>query len=95
MKKIATKTRTQTYTVVEMTVCDICGKESRSDSWAVKEREINDVEIKHRSGYFYSDGGGGSVKEAAFDICPDCFKAKLIPWFESQGARPRTEESDL
>jgi hypothetical protein len=48
----------------------------------VDECEVR-VYVKHRDGENYPEGGSGT--EVEIDMCPECFKTKLIPWLESQG----------
>ena len=64
------------------TVCDLCGDESE-DNWA-PGYSANKTEVKIIEGKSYPEGGSGT--EISYDICPTCFKTKLIPWLESQGA---------
>ncbi len=28
------------------------------------------------------------------DLCPECFKERLLPWLDSQGAKARIEDWD-
>ena len=37
---------------------------------------------------------GGDGESDTFDICPDCFKSKLIPWMREQGVEPEHKEWD-
>lgn len=84
------------------TVCDLCGAESKRDDWwyfyghrdpedngNLQETEVK-VVIRYTHGTSYPEGGNG--KEYSVDICPDCFRKKLIPWLKEQGAEIREEE---
>lgn len=66
--------------------CDLCGKEG-TYGWEDSNYEVADsivsVEVRCKEGDAYPDIGDGI--EWKYDICPKCFKEKLIPWFESQG----------
>jgi len=65
--------------------CDFpdCGKESNKEgAFEVNEIDVR-VQVRQRDGKAYPEGGWGTVVE--IDICPECFKARLIPWLESQG----------
>jgi hypothetical protein len=74
--------------------CDLCGKVSHKwRGWAKNSNDVNEVEIKHRHGYSYPDGG--SVDSEAFDVCPGCWTDKVVPWFKEQGAEPSTETCDF
>ena len=78
------------------TVCDLCGKEATQgywdrSTWGMDNVDI-DVTIKRREGTNYPEGGSGT--EYSVDMCPDCFKDKLIPWLQSQGCTAKLEEWD-
>jgi hypothetical protein len=60
--------------------CDLCGDRMHEHG----KYEIDDVEIKHRTGVQYPEGGWG--EEARVDMCGKCFVSKLIPWLESEDA---------
>ena len=69
--------------------CDLCGVESSREKW--KTESIYDVAetkmivmIKQTDGQSYPEGGFG--KEYEIDLCPKCFKDRLVPWLISQGA---------
>jgi len=73
--------------IVEKVTCDLCGAEIKRESYSSEE-----VEIKHRTGDSYPEGGSGD--ETRVDMCGKCFDEKLVPWLRSQGAEPITEEWD-
>jgi hypothetical protein len=80
----------QTHIVTRCTklTCDVCGREGAGDSWEAGLFEANDttmeVTVHHKDGMVDRDGGGAG-DEYTIDICPECFKDKLIPWVESFG----------
>lgn len=74
----------KTKEVVEKTTCDLCGEEIKIGNTSAEE-----VEIRHRRGYTCRDGGSGT--ESIFDLCGQCFDDKLLPWFWTQGAKPKTD----
>ncbi len=77
--------------------CDLCGVESDSECWEaescyhVNETEIR-VEVRQKEGSNYPEGGSGTAYEV--DLCPKCFKERLVPWLKSQGADINEEEWD-
>ena len=77
--------------------CDICGKQSKNESfwdesrWWSERTEVK-VSIKQQQGQNYPEGGAGT--EIIVDLCPQCFKEKLIPWLNSQGANVKEREWD-
>jgi hypothetical protein len=78
--------------------CDLCGKVSFGDerewdrgSWDVNCTIIS-IKIEQREGYSYPEGGSGELYN--IDLCPNCFKDKLIPFLISQGAKIKQEDWD-
>lgn len=72
--------------------CDLCDTvtcESSGD-WNKGPYDTDETELRWRTGANYPDGGHG--KETTIDICPACFKDKLIPWVESQGGKPTAKD---
>ena len=82
--------------VLDKTTCDLCGKEALCGHWKSSLYEVNEVEIevtvRQRDGQNYPEGGGGT--EYIVDMCPDCFKDKLIPWLKSQGCKAKRKDWD-
>ena len=88
MRKYEEKQTTQTSTVLIETTCDLCGRIAKDGNWErslweVAESEI-EIEIKTKDGVEYPEGGHGT--KIIVDMCPQCFKEKLVPWLKSQGA---------
>lgn len=77
------------YKLLDHRICDICGQKSRGDEWSSGKYNINETDInitiKQKEGSDCPDGGSGT--EYDIDLCPDCFKNKLIPWLKSEGAQ--------
>lgn len=73
------------------TKCDLCGK-TTARNWGAKRFEVAETEVRLRTGENYPDGGSG--QETTVDVCPTCFKEKLIPWVESLGGKPTVEQWD-
>ena len=78
------------------TTCDLCGKEAKHGNWESSSYDVNETEIKvtvrQKDGCSYPEGGYGTDYTA--DICPACFKNKLIPWLESHGCKTKRVEWD-
>jgi hypothetical protein len=73
---------------LDFITCDMCGERIESgDAY-----EVNEVEIRHKTGYSYPEGGSG--QEVLVDLCAKCFDDKLVPWLRSQGVNPRVEDWD-
>jgi len=79
---------TKVWDVLAETKCDLCGAIAKDGNWDSSYWSINtvDVEIKiqQREGSEYPDGGSGT--EIKVDLCPKCFKEKLVPFLRSNGA---------
>lgn len=86
MKTVAVPATTRE--VVDFVTCDLCGaKIDTRDNY-----EVNEVEVHHKTGSSYPEGGSG--EDVSVDMCGKCFDEKLVPWLRSQGVEPRTEEWD-
>lgn len=77
-----------TEQVVESITCDLCHKSYKPES-ANSETEIH---ISITESEFHYDYGYGRKTE--IDLCPDCFKNKLIPFLKQNGAECKEEEFD-
>ena len=98
------QTRAEEVTVMEFVKCDFCGEEvpkpdantggiwSNEVDWSTGGYGICETEISFSEGESYPEGGNKTT--LSFDICPKCFKEKLIPWAKSQGAELTEEEFD-
>lgn len=93
MKRYETVTETVTSQKIVSLTCDLCGKDGKynwgGSAWDVNETEIS---IRCRTGKDYPSGGWGEHYEV--HICPDCFKNKLVPWLNQNGANIQSEEWD-
>jgi hypothetical protein len=74
-------TTRKSYTIT----CDLCGKDTEQ-----KYGEVAETCVSCATGERY--GSEGQYDKITFDVCVDCFKSKLVPWFAAQGVTPR--ESD-
>ena len=77
--------------VLESVRCDICHVvyNTRWNRY-LSRFDVLETVVKIREGSAYPEAGSGT--EHIIDICPDCFKNKLIPFVESFGSR--IEETD-
>lgn len=95
------KDHTTTTKALQEMKCDMCGKTSDRSDWIVtepdsypSERMVETIiKINDTSRTYCADYGGDS-KNASIDLCPDCFRQKLIPFLESQGVKIHVEEYD-
>lgn len=53
---------------------------------------VNEVVVAYKEGKRYTDGGHGTT--TGFDVCAECFKLKIVPWFKAQGVEPHETEWD-
>lgn len=95
MKRTEQRRETVVRAVTVEFACDPCGRRapipSRGDF--ADDYEVKECTVEMKTGSSYPEGG--DVKTTSFDVCPDCFRARLIPWMESQGAKPSTDEYDF
>jgi hypothetical protein len=82
----------KTYKAHVKTQCDLCKKEGPRHNWSDECYYRETTELTLREGTTYPDGGSGT--EIRVDICPSCFREKLVPWLESQGAKVAEEDWD-
>jgi len=84
---------------VAAVVCELCGRRGRGEDYPVGGDysqgmyEKMEVHVGMEEGDIYPEGG--TINQTILDICPDCFRGKLVPWFEAQGGKVRTNEVDL
>ena len=73
-----------TKEVVDKVLCDLCVNRDYNgmSSYEFDEVEV-EIIVKRREGANYPEGGSGT--ETVIDVCPGCFKAKLVPWVLSHG----------
>lgn len=80
--------------------CDLCGRPDKEKVfkslwgealWDINETEIK-ITIRQKEGHNYPEGGSGTEYE--IDLCPECFKNRLVPWLKSQGANIEEKEWD-
>ena len=76
-----------TKEVQDFISCDLC-----KDKIITNTFKADNVDIQCKTGDVYPEGGMGSTIEV--DMCCSCFRKKLIPWLESQGAEPLETEWD-
>ena len=79
------KTVTRTEEVVDRIACDLCHKQTKPFSnWGRGIFNYAYTDVSCETGTRYPEGGTTTV--VGFDICPECFMTKLVPWMEQQGA---------
>lgn len=83
MKKYRQKQITKDVTILDKTICDMCKKEINGGDWADGMYDIDETNISYRTGKNYPEGGFG--EKYRIDLCPECFKNKLIPFIEEEG----------
>lgn len=89
-KKHVEKTET-TREVVTNVFCDMCGDEkivTYADSWNGSETDVNFVTVTHTIGTEDRSKLSGTGKEIVFDICPRCFRSKVLNFLYSECRTP-------
>lgn len=93
MKTYAEKATTFTYVAERR--CDLCGRRAtrNPDNWdASSSYDVAETELRLREGSHYPECGYGT--EIEIDLCPTCFRTKLLPWLTEQGATIKEREWD-
>jgi len=88
--------KTTTRKELDTLSCDLCGivaigAEWERGVWSVGGTTVM-VEVSQEEGESYPDGGSGTGYE--IDLCPACFKDRLVPWLRSEGAVVEEKEWD-
>ena len=94
MKHYESKVVTTTREILVGRTCELCHQRwatSSETEWSSSPWFIGETEVRLKDGRSDPDGGGFG-KEIVIDICLSCFRAKLIPWLQSQGAQVRETE---
>lgn len=84
--------RNYKQTIIDKYICDLCGSQSKDDNWVKGTYEVDEISVSRITGVRYPEGGNVTVE--TFDICPNCWETKLVPWMKSQNASPRVKEID-
>jgi len=96
MREYEEREKLEKRTYLKKIACDLCGNEASGNGWKSSKWNLNETEIEvkiHQTeGISYPEGGSGT--EYVIDLCPNCFKDRLIPWFKSQGADIENKEWD-
>lgn len=75
-------------------ICELCGRRGfREGDWGKVSGDRSLSTVTQDEGTVYQEGG--YFTRTKLDICPECFTSKLIPWFEAQGGKVRTEEVEV
>ena len=81
-----------TRTLLNQKTCDLCGLITRSEDWSSENYAVAQTEIRCRIGSDYPDGGMGT--EITIDLCPKCFKDKLVTYLKTEGVTVIEKEWD-
>lgn len=88
MKKYKEVTKTQTVQELESEVCDICGDNENDWLQDHPEKDSSHVNVsfdgrfEYRLSVCYGYDYGGTSESIELDICPKCFKEKVIPFIK-------------
>ena len=97
MRKYKEVTITRTSKEIDVLTCDLCGAEAKgwtgwdSSTWNFNEVDL-EVTVHQKEGSQSPEGGWGT--EYVIDLCPACFKERLVPWLVSEGAEIEEKEWD-
>jgi len=90
-KTYKTVTQTKTTAVIDSTACDICGKTKRgNNNWTGGTWNIERVTVQIEEGEVFPEIGTTETLE--YDICPECFRTRLVAFLASLGATGTTKE---
>ena len=72
--------------VVDKVTCDLCGRVIPKPESCVYE----DTSVRLVEHHDYPESQQGRIYE--YDICPHCFKSRLMVWLHRNGAEPTIKE---
>ena len=78
-------TKSYQVKIIDSLICDLCGvkaEKPESKQWTGGTFTVSETTISLREGEIYPEGD--FVDCTVVDICPECFKHKLLPWVRSQ-----------
>ena len=75
--------------VTDAIICDLCKKEFKGGNWTDDIYKEMETHVSYKDAAVYPEGDYFTNEEIVVDLCPDCFKNRLIPWLKSQGADVR------
>ena len=88
--------KTGTYKILDALTCDLCGAIANGAEWERGVWKVGgttvEVEVSQEEGKSYPDGGSGTKYE--IDLCPSCFKGRLVPWLRGEGVEIQQIEWD-
>jgi hypothetical protein len=73
-------------TITDAIVCDLCKKEFKGDEWTDDTYHHIETKVSYNDYESFPDDYYTN-EEISMDICPECFKHKLIPWILKQGGQ--------
>ncbi len=84
---------TREVTEIVSITCDLCKRTVKKDSWGTSGGDnVAESTVSLKTGSWFPEGGSGDLVK--FDICPSCFRDKLIPMLAQMGATPTKSEWD-
>jgi len=88
-KTTRTEIREVEVTIRETVTCDICGEGVRKGRYSYDTFE---GECTMSVGHSFPECG--SRETTRVDICEKCFREKLIPWLQGEGAKVQVAKVD-
>lgn len=93
MKTFKMETITREEKTVDVFSCDMCGRVSPGKhDWSPDENHEISVQVEFSDYHYGFNDTKGSYMRT--DICPECFKEKVVPALEALGAVFRTKDVD-
>lgn len=76
-------------------VCDLCGKTAENGTdWYLDAGQGDRVRVRTTVRMETATGHEDGFSEvlASYTVCDECWDAKLVKWFESQGVKPEVQD---
>lgn len=81
------------YKLLKECICDLCGHKS-TELFNDPERygDYSQITVEMQEGTCYPESH--SYTTTYYDICPNCFKNKIMRFLNNEGASPTEENND-
>lgn len=79
------KEQTSTYSRIDKVTCDLCGVTNSGLDWGTGAFEKKEVTINYVFGNDYPEGDFSKIIET--NVCPGCFKEKVVPALQAIGLK--------
>jgi len=86
-------TRSIEERTLDSVTCDVCGSQvSGNHGWGQTQHDLVYSTVALYESEMFPEHHITTV--TSYDLCPGCFRSRLMPWLEGLGAKPQVEETE-